>query len=711
MSEGGSLFNPGYLGSEFKWWIGQVADDATWRDNVNPAKVAEKNNVRGWGRRYKVRILGMHDWGGKEAEGIPDGQLPWANVMYPITAGGGQSNAYQTPAIRQGNIVFGFWMDGSDQEIPVIMGILGNNPQTPLKYTTGAKDPDVTNNKGGIIATSGFAEGVNSPEDNGSGLRPSPPDKDLITDKPKLPEDALESSSPPTGAGLNQFGLRADQNLNAKQFADAESARQRIETDQDAIDEATQVPIKDLEPLFGARYKQQAVDKYVGEAIAAGVKTRKDLANSPLAKAVPGATIEAGGTAPHLITAGDIKIEEKREEKIVLFKSDKQTDSATKSIQLAMENLMVKVQKHLSARSNYADSVSLPGYDMEKEVEHTADEIAKYQKVIFNKMMEYSLKKYNKEQAASVSGLPATQRWQYSEVKEKFTEITLREYNIITNELPGQMRGELSAKLDIRGAEAAIDAQHLGKTSYIHPVTGKKKELVDKDGNTIKSIDKLTSPSVDVCYAEDLVGHSIMSFQTQINDLNNKMIQNSNMYLRDVGKNVSSGNLGGPTKIFNNVTGNFDSIPTPGPIRLNSENAQTGGIQGNIVSAMNFLNTKSDIFPFEPPRNEAVSDYYQLSRGGGATSEDSKPNMKGIAEQVNKHSNPKNPSDRKPMRTSAAVPFLEPSKNQPDISWLKGRGKVTLADLQNIPSSEINQKSIKDAIRKIGNDNLGNQKK
>ena len=45
MSEGGSLFNPGYLGTEFKWWIGQVADDATWRDNVNPAKIANKNKV------------------------------------------------------------------------------------------------------------------------------------------------------------------------------------------------------------------------------------------------------------------------------------------------------------------------------------------------------------------------------------------------------------------------------------------------------------------------------------------------------------------------------------------------------------------------------------------------------------------------------------------------------------------------------------------
>ena len=200
--EGGSLFNPGYLGSEFKWWIGQVADDATWRDNVKPTKVASKENVPGWGRRYKVRILGMHDWGGDKAEGIEDGQLPWANVMYPITAGGGQTNAYQTPAIRQGNIVFGFWMDGSDQEIPVIMGILGNNPQTELAYQTAARNPKVTNNAPGVIAQSGYSESIKPPKEI---ARPTVPDKDLITTKPKTPEQEMECAVPPPGMKLNQY--------------------------------------------------------------------------------------------------------------------------------------------------------------------------------------------------------------------------------------------------------------------------------------------------------------------------------------------------------------------------------------------------------------------------------------------------------------------------------------------------------------------------
>ena len=696
MSEGGTLFNPGYLGSEFKWWIGQVADDATWRDNVNPAKVSSKNRVPGWGRRYKVRILGLHDWGGTDAEGVSDGQLPWANVMYPITAGGGQASAFQTPAIRQGNIVFGFWMDGSDQEIPVIMGILGNNPQTPLKYTTAAKNPDITNNAPGIIATSGFAEGVNPPKDTGSGIKPTVPDKDLITEKPKSPEQQKEAA----GSGFSAGGL------NKQQFADSQQARRDIEQN-DLTDPDTQVPFKNLESVYGARYKQEAVNKYVSNYVQEQTQQRVKAADSPAAPAVPGATIESGATAPHLITAGDIKLDDKREEKIVLFKSDKQTESATKSIQLAMENLMKKVQKHLSSKQQYADSVSAVPYDMDKEIEDTANEMAKYQKVIFNKMMEYTLKKYNKEQTAAVSGLPATQRWQYSEVKEKFTEITLKEYNTMTNDLSGQMRGSLKKQLDIPKAEAAIEAQQAGRKAYIHPVTGKKYDLeVDSKGDIVNTIDKLTSPDVPSCYAEDLVGHSIMSFQNQINDLNFKMVQNSNMYLRDIGTKVSAGNKGGPVEVYNNTTKKKEVIPTPGPITMNANNAQTGGIISNMVAALSFLNTKTDVFPFEIPRNEAVSDYYQLSRGGGATSDDNQPNMKGIAEQVSKHAEKNSRSNI--MDSGKKIPFLEPSKNQSDISWLKGRGSVSISDLQN--ADKISQESIQKIINNSGNDNQGNRK-
>ena len=159
---GRPLFNKGFVGQDFIWWIGQVADDSYWRDNILPAKYENAEQIPGWGYRYKVRIFGLHDLG---EEVIKSENLPWAQVMYPTTAGAYLQNSGQTPMIRQGNIVFGFWMDGSDQEVPVIMGILGNNTQTELSYQTAAKNPKVTNNTPGIIAQSGYAESVNPPKE------------------------------------------------------------------------------------------------------------------------------------------------------------------------------------------------------------------------------------------------------------------------------------------------------------------------------------------------------------------------------------------------------------------------------------------------------------------------------------------------------------------------------------------------------------------
>ena len=51
-AEGGGLFNQGFVGQGFNWWIGQVADDSYWRDNINPGKFKDKQNVPGWGYFY-----------------------------------------------------------------------------------------------------------------------------------------------------------------------------------------------------------------------------------------------------------------------------------------------------------------------------------------------------------------------------------------------------------------------------------------------------------------------------------------------------------------------------------------------------------------------------------------------------------------------------------------------------------------------------------
>lgn len=186
--EGSSLFNPGYLGASFLWWVGQIVDDSTWRDNIIAGNYEDPNSVPGWGRRYKVRIIGLHDQGEVV---VPSDQLPWANVMYPITAGGFQTNAGATPQLRQGNMVFGFYLDGQDQQVPVIMGVLGNNSQTILKQIIG--DNSVTNIKPGSLATSGYATGA-VPK-IGTALE-VPPDQDLAIKQPaRLPSESASQSA------------------------------------------------------------------------------------------------------------------------------------------------------------------------------------------------------------------------------------------------------------------------------------------------------------------------------------------------------------------------------------------------------------------------------------------------------------------------------------------------------------------------------------
>ena len=190
-AEGGALFNQQFLGQGFNWWIGQVADDSYWRDNINAGKFEDKQSVPGWGYRYKVRIFGLHDVG---EEGIKSEDLPWSNIMYPVTAGAYLQSSGQTPMIRQGNIVFGFFLDGSEQQQPIIMGVIGNNSQTELATEIGTNR--VSNTQPGTLGTSGFAEGAKPPKGKSGS---TPPDGDKVVNKPKDPALAKEIAPNLTG--------------------------------------------------------------------------------------------------------------------------------------------------------------------------------------------------------------------------------------------------------------------------------------------------------------------------------------------------------------------------------------------------------------------------------------------------------------------------------------------------------------------------------
>ena len=127
--------DPGFIKSHFVgrdgfiWWIGQVVSEKAWVANLpgNPFH-ATLMQQKGFDFRYKVRIMGYHTC---NPEDLPDEELPWASVMLPVTSGvsGGTSG---TPNLRQGNFVYGFFMDGEDAQQPIIMGVIGYSQYTAI---------------------------------------------------------------------------------------------------------------------------------------------------------------------------------------------------------------------------------------------------------------------------------------------------------------------------------------------------------------------------------------------------------------------------------------------------------------------------------------------------------------------------------------------------------------------------------------------------
>ena len=123
------LIKTHFLGRDgFIWWIGQVVDQTKWAGNLPATPTKTTKEQQGFDFRYKVRIMGYHT---ASPEDLSDDDLPWASVMLPVTAGS-SGGAGQTPQLRQGNFVYGFFLDGEDAQMPIIMGVIGYNQYTAI---------------------------------------------------------------------------------------------------------------------------------------------------------------------------------------------------------------------------------------------------------------------------------------------------------------------------------------------------------------------------------------------------------------------------------------------------------------------------------------------------------------------------------------------------------------------------------------------------
>ena len=587
--EGGALFDPGFLGGNFLWWVGQIPDDATWRENVLPGVYPGKDDQTGWGRRYKVRIIGIHD---KDEETIPSDQLPWANVMYPITAGSGAANAYQTPQIRQGNFVFGFFMDGADQQVPVIMGILGNNPQTPLTTSIGTS-------KDNFSGTSGYARSQDPARLQG---RAFPPDEDIGILKPKTSEQQKECAEIPPGTLLNKMGLRSDRPLTDQQQQDAQSAKAEAEAS----------------GLTG-----QALEDKVKEGISKGKEARCKKANSPLAQAEPGATLEAFASAPMLKSAATIIKDELYKIKTVILKPGHFVESSEKAIQTELDNLADKVERHLKTRTDYTAAVANKIPDIEDEVNRTAIQIAKYEKISINKLAEYTLKSTLAAAAGTVAEMPAASRFQYADVQAGFIEKLQEEYLEITNGLEDTVKGVLTQALDLKN----------------------KQKEADEKAKSLPPGGPKTYPEVAICTSEEILGKTIALSRDKINIANNNMSNKMNMFLGDISSQVA---------------GLTDSLGNIG--------MKLPDIEGSITSALQFENMPANQFPFEMPPNLAASDFYTMAEGSGAQPDSKTPSPTAVGDIA---SNPLQPLPE--ILSPPTIPFAEPSKDQPTLDLLNDK--------------------------------------
>ena len=99
-----------FMGKDgFTWFVGVV------EDRQDPKTLG----------RVRVRCLGYHT---EDLDRIPTADLPWAHVMNPITSAT-VSGVGQTPlGMVEGTWVVGFFTDGEEAQMPVIMGTLPGVP-------------------------------------------------------------------------------------------------------------------------------------------------------------------------------------------------------------------------------------------------------------------------------------------------------------------------------------------------------------------------------------------------------------------------------------------------------------------------------------------------------------------------------------------------------------------------------------------------------
>ena len=136
-------------------------------------------------------------------------------------------------------------------------------------------------------------------------------------------------------------------------------------------------------------------------------------------------TNESAGDSVHVQTIADVRRSNKYRECIPLMKPDDPDEtisSAMKAVQTLLDTLVGKIDGYLSTAKSFVDDASgmMNGADQVQDyMKKLGCQMAKYMKVVTDKMMEYTNKVMNEAMTDVVSAMPSHLRFQFADVKEQ----------------------------------------------------------------------------------------------------------------------------------------------------------------------------------------------------------------------------------------------------------------------------------------------------
>ena len=100
----------------FQWFFAKVVPQEHWKGTADALNFDGKQS-----HRAKIRVCGYDTFDESE---LPDKDCRWAQFLLPAAGGDGSGGIGETLACVGGETVLGFFADGPDGQIPMILSLI-----------------------------------------------------------------------------------------------------------------------------------------------------------------------------------------------------------------------------------------------------------------------------------------------------------------------------------------------------------------------------------------------------------------------------------------------------------------------------------------------------------------------------------------------------------------------------------------------------------